>query len=213
MIHFWVSHLTWQNMSKISRCHITITQITKTSRSLGLATWVFSRFEKMKFKKGKIRQVLHLISVSILSTHLSMQPGRPSLSRWRRNRTFLACLHDDRRQMYISLYPWSYWCKYAFVAMDLKSGPWFKIKIPSYQYRKSHCGGKTILRPFYLDSGISYTGKMASLYWLKAEILVEISFLDFLLVIIKIIYGRLFITVRSRRIAVYFLLITHERHP
>ena len=33
----------------------------------------------------------------------------------------------------------------------------FNIKMPSYQYRKSHCGNKTILRPSYLHNGISYT--------------------------------------------------------
>ena len=37
----------------------------------------------------------------------------------------------------------------------------------SYQYRKSHCGDKTILRPSYLHNGISYTYKMASLYWIR----------------------------------------------
>ena len=30
-----------------------------------------------------------------------------------------------------------------------------------------HCGDKTILRPFYLHNGISYTGK-TSLYWIRA---------------------------------------------
>ena len=39
----------------------------------------------------------------------------------------------------------------------------------SYQYRKSHCGDKTILRPSYLHNGISYTGKMTSIYWIRAE--------------------------------------------
>ena len=29
------------------------------------------------------------------------------------------------------------------------------------------CNDKTILRPSYLHNGISYTGKMASLYWIK----------------------------------------------
>ena len=42
------------------------------------------------------------------------------------------------------------------------------IKMTSYQYRKSHCGDKTILRPSYLHNGISYTGKMTSLYWIRA---------------------------------------------
>ena len=47
----------------------------------------------------------------------------------------------------------------------LSSGPRFNIKKTSYQYRKYHCGDKTILRPSYLHNGISYTGKMTSLYW------------------------------------------------
>ena len=36
----------------------------------------------------------------------------------------------------------------------------------SYQYSKSHCGDKTVLQPSYLHNGISYTGKMTSLYWI-----------------------------------------------
>ena len=47
-------------------------------------------------------------------------------------------------------------------------GPRFNTKISSYQYRKSHCADKTILRPSYLHNGISYTGKTASLYWIRA---------------------------------------------
>ena len=50
-----------------------------------------------------------------------------------------------------------------------KPGGWFNIKISSYQYRKSHYGDKTILRPSYLHNGISYTGKTTSLYWIKAQ--------------------------------------------
>ena len=45
------------------------------------------------------------------------------------------------------------------------SMPWFNIKISSYQYRKSYCRDKTVIRSSYLHNGISYTGKMASLYW------------------------------------------------
>ena len=41
--------------------------------------------------------------------------------------------------------------------------------MPSYQYRKSHCWDKTMLRPSYLHNGISYTGKMTSLYWIGAQ--------------------------------------------
>ena len=49
-------------------------------------------------------------------------------------------------------------------------GPWFNIKMTSYQYRKSHCGDKTILRPSYLHNGIFFSGKMSSLYWIRAQI-------------------------------------------
>ena len=49
------------------------------------------------------------------------------------------------------------------------SGGWFNIKMTSYQYRKSHCGDQTILRPSYLHNGISYTSKMSSLYWIRAQ--------------------------------------------
>ena len=49
-----------------------------------------------------------------------------------------------------------------------ETGGQFNIKMTSYQYGKSHCGDKTILRPSYLHNGISYTGKMTSLYWIRA---------------------------------------------
>ena len=52
---------------------------------------------------------------------------------------------------------------------ELCPGGWFNIKMPSYQYRKSHCGDKTILRPSYLHNGISYTGKITSLYWIRVQ--------------------------------------------
>ena len=38
----------------------------------------------------------------------------------------------------------------------------------SYQYRKSHCGDKTVVRSSDLHNGISYTGKITSLYWIRA---------------------------------------------
>ena len=47
-------------------------------------------------------------------------------------------------------------------------GPRFNIKMSSYQYRKSHCGDKTVVRSSYLPNGISYTGKISSLYWIRA---------------------------------------------
>ena len=50
-----------------------------------------------------------------------------------------------------------------------RPGPWFNIKMSSYQYRKSHCGDKTILWPSYLHNGISITGKTTPLYWIRAQ--------------------------------------------
>ena len=52
--------------------------------------------------------------------------------------------------------------------------PWFNNKIPSYQYRKSHCGDKTILRPSYLHNGISYTDKTTALYWIWTLLVMRI---------------------------------------
>ena len=40
------------------------------------------------------------------------------------------------------------------------------IEMSSYQYRKSHCGDQTVVRSSYPHNGISYTGKMTSLYWI-----------------------------------------------
>ena len=44
-------------------------------------------------------------------------------------------------------------------------GPRFNTKMSSYQYRKSHCGNKTVVRSSY-----SYTGKMTSLYWFSPQL-------------------------------------------
>ena len=53
--------------------------------------------------------------------------------------------------------------------LDQWPGPWFNIKMSSYQYRKSHCGDKTIIRSSYLHNGIFYTGKMSSSYWISLQ--------------------------------------------
>ena len=54
------------------------------------------------------------------------------------------------------------------VAGRATPGPRFNIKMLSSQYRKSHCGDKTVVRASYLHNGISFTGKMSSLYWIGA---------------------------------------------
>ena len=58
---------------------------------------------------------------------------------------------------------------HAFCTNPLISGPWFNIKVSSYQYRKSYCGDKTILWLAYLHNGISYTDKTAYLYWFSPQ--------------------------------------------
>ena len=62
------------------------------------------------------------------------------------------------------------------------AGTWFNIKMRSYQYRKSYCGNKMVLRSCYLHNRIYYTGKtsfyleleplvsMTSLWWRKADL-------------------------------------------
>ena len=65
--------------------------------------------------------------------------------------------HEDLQLFWLSFKHW-----------ELPGGR-INIKMSSYQYRKSHCGDKTILRPSYLHNGISYTDKMTSLYWIRAQ--------------------------------------------
>ena len=74
---------------------------------------------------------------------------------------------------------WSAYCNHCYIVNGLTpltarpSGPRFNIKITSYQYRKSLCGDKTILRPSYLHNGISYTGKTTSLYWIGVQLFIN----------------------------------------
>ena len=51
----------------------------------------------------------------------------------------------------------------------VRPSPWFNIKMASYQYRNSNCGDMTIVRSSYLHNGVSYTGKMTTLYWIRAQ--------------------------------------------
>ena len=49
------------------------------------------------------------------------------------------------------------------------TGTRLNINMSSYQYRKSHCGDKTILQPPYFHNGFSYTDKTTYLYWIGAQ--------------------------------------------
>ena len=54
-------------------------------------------------------------------------------------------------------------------------GPWFNRKMLSYQFMKSHCGDKKVVRWSYLHNGIFYTGKMASLYCIVPQVIVGLD--------------------------------------
>ena len=63
-------------------------------------------------------------------------------------------------------------------------GPLFNMKMTSYQYRKYHCGDKTVVRSSYLHNEFFYTGKMISLYWIRA--LVPVSIYDDMSALVQI---------------------------
>ena len=46
----------------------------------------------------------------------------------------------------------------------------YKDVLVTYQYRKSHWGDKMAFRLYHLHSGISFTGKMSSLYYLYSPV-------------------------------------------
>ena len=73
---------------------------------------------------------------------------------------------DLRPNKRLSKQWWRWW-------FEMPSSPLWRhcndIKMPSYQYMKSHCVDKTISWPSYLHNGTSYTGKMTYLYWIRAQ--------------------------------------------
>ena len=76
----------------------------------------------------------------------------------------------DREYRIITIYP-----AYSQYHSCWWPGPRFNMKMSSYQYRKSHCGDKTVVRSSYLHNGISYTVKMSSLYWIRALVIQSTS--------------------------------------
>ena len=68
--------------------------------------------------------------------------------------------HEDRfKPAYKLLNLWKLWFETQWYK---DTGDWINIKMSSYQYRKFHCGDKTVVR--------SYADKMTSLYWIRAQI-------------------------------------------
>ena len=87
--------------------------------------------------------------------------------RWPSTRPSASTVLNIKWGMFTSKWLWLLWTLISF----RWPGPWFNIKMASYQYRKSHCGDKTVVRSSYLHNGISYTGKMSSLYWTSPQMM------------------------------------------
>ena len=61
-----------------------------------------------------------------------------------------------------------FWCDLSICLM-ITIWVLIQYKDDILRYRKSHCGDKTVVRSSYLHNGISFTGKMTSLYWISAQ--------------------------------------------
>ena len=98
--------------------------------------------------------------------------------------TMVYTLHFGTQQFWSEKWNLTHKILILFMVIFISGGR-FNIKMPSYRYRKSHCGDKTILRPSYLHNGISYTGKMTSLYWIRPPVLLEYTILPSCFVVIE----------------------------
>ena len=144
---------------------------------------------------NKLILILHCLNINVLSTleyfswdlgsscTMSVSDGFPSQ---RANNAEVCIYHNTMMfleyttALRISKLFMNNRLKYLHIHnTEWRPGPRFNIKMTSYQYRKSHCGDKTILRQSYLHNGISYTGKMTSLYWIRAQA----SFISCILII------------------------------
>ena len=98
-------------------------------------------------------------------------------------RRFLYNFTDTERAQLAFMKNKTHFCKHGYrlmshhtidslgvdIVLRAYSRPWFNINMSSYQYRKSHCGDKTVVRSSYLHNGISFTGKMSYLYWIRTQ--------------------------------------------
>ena len=98
----------------------------------------------------KLRWFSHLLCNTMMS--YTVQCFSLAAQRWE----LKYCLHAKRKNLY-SFFRTQQSSRFK-KALVMCWG-WFNVKMSSYQYRKSHCGDKTIWRPSYLHNGISYAGK------------------------------------------------------
>ena len=107
---------------------------------------------------------------------------------------------------------WETWLvTYADWYARYQPGPWFNIKMSSYQYSKSHCGDKTVVRSSYLHNGVSYTGKMTSLYWIWAQFCTLSGMLGIRIfhVVAKpqALHGKIMIPGATRNLVIFIILL------
>ena len=61
----------------------------------------------------------------------------------------------------------------TYICLMAYSWPWFNIKMSSYQYRKPHCGDKTVVRSSYIHNGIFYSCNTTSSYWIMTLVVLR----------------------------------------
>ena len=121
---------------------------------------------------------LYVITLLLMSPSLSNGCSVVMLYKDRNPSDRLLLVHEAPVEDSIQLHHCSEWCIHndGCHTIQWSPGPRFNIKMSSYQYRKSHCGDKTVVRSSYLHNGISYTSKMSSLYWIGAQVAARRSF-------------------------------------
>ena len=102
----------------------------------------------------ELHKIFPIINRAIKGLHCSTGPCLTTAA-WRCHKNFSQWLKGLRQRQ--------------IAAVRQGPGPRFNIKMLFYQNRKSHCGNKTVVRSSYLHNGISYTGKMSSLYWIGTQ--------------------------------------------
>ena len=123
--------------------------ISRSSVSQKLSKILFSLFGMYDFLSWQHR-------VSWISTAIHHREPRQTCS-------------DNLETTRNSQIPYSLEYSYVIITTFKYPGPWFNTKMSSYQYRKSLCGDKTVVRSSYLHNGISYSSKMTFLYWASPQ--------------------------------------------
>ena len=162
----WIEFTVWNSKLMIMSCHGNIFRITKPIFSVPL----FSQFFRMiKAAVTCMISSSYLTGVTAVELRIHLQ-----IWTWLKVSDLYFCeikisSNGEINERSFSN-PHTWWATNPpTLPPPQRPGGRINIKMSSYQYRKSHCGDKTILRPSYLHNGISYTGKMTSLYWIRAQ--------------------------------------------